>query len=152
MISSILKSRAGAFVRVPGLSFYTEFMENGAKLVAGEVLGFNSANFIVGGQVYIATPPTIAKLCGAAYFLSDMPEARTLGDLFRGLGSLEKLCSALSWLIEGNESLSAHLAAGTLDEVVEGLERTFDLIGIANFQKLSSLTRSAQALTAKQRR
>jgi hypothetical protein len=127
-------------------------MENdAAKLVAGELLGFNSRNIIVNGKAYVLTPPTIHKLCGAVYFLSDIGDYETLRDMLLKLGEMESLCKALSYMIQDNEELSEELSQGTLEEVVDALTEAFDLISIENFSKLSVLVRSAKVLTAKQR-
>lgn len=127
-------------------------MEDAARLVAGEVVGYNSANFTVAGKIYIATPPTIRRLCGAFYFLSDIRDTETLRDMLLSLGDTDRLCSALSFLVAGDESLKHDLMEGTVDEVIAGLGKTFDLIGIENFQRLSSLMKSARTLTARQKR
>ncbi len=125
--------------------------KDAARLVSAEVLGFNIRTVIVGGKAYVIKPPTIAKLMGATYHLTEIKEAETLSQLLRSLGQMDSLCKALSCLITEDESLALEFQEGTLDEVVSALETAFDLIDIKNFTRLSTLVRSARMLTAKQR-
>lgn len=122
-----------------------------ARLVAGEVLGYNSKTVFVNDKAYVIEPPTIHKICGATYWLTSVHEGDTLRDLILGLNSLDNACKALSFLIADNDSLAEELSHASMEEVVNAIEAAFDLIGIQNFLKLSILVRSARSLTAKQR-
>ena len=71
-----------------------------------------------------------------------------------GLNSLKEIKSAataLSWFIQGDEALTDELCHGTLEEIAEGLEVAFSLIGVGNFIKLSGLAKNVATLTAKQK-
>lgn len=118
------------------------------KLVAGEILGYNGKTVIVNSRVYTIDSPTIKKLCGAAYYLSSNKDCNSLSEMLSSLAKSEQLCRALSWLINGDESLAEELSEGTLDEIVEALCVGFELISLENFLKLSSLAKSAASLTA----
>lgn len=103
---------------------------------------------VVNGRSYVIMPPTIKKIAGAAYWLSDIQEAKTLKEMFMSINNAEALAHALSWFINGNDDLSDELAKGTQDEVIEGLEAAYSLISTQNFIKLSILARNVANLTA----
>lgn len=123
--------------------------KNATKIVAGAIIGIDFKVVVVNGKAYAIHPPTIAKIAGAASYLSDIEGGETLQDILMSLTSIESATKALSWLIAGNESLSEELAQGTLEEVVSALEQGLMLISAENFIKLSLLARSVQKVIAK---
>lgn len=123
--------------------------KNATKIVAGAIVGIDFKVVVVNGKAYAIHPPTIAKIAGAASYLSDIEGGETLQDILMSLTSIESATKALSWLIAGNESLSEELAQGTLEEVVSALEQGLMLISAENFIKLSLLARSVQKVIAK---
>lgn len=123
--------------------------KNATKIVAGAIIGLDFKVVVVNGKAYAIHPPTIAKIAGAASYLSDIEGGETLQDILMSLTSIESATKALSWLIAGNESLSEELAQGTLEEVVSALEQGLMLISAENFIKLSLLARSVQKVIAK---
>lgn len=123
--------------------------KNATKIVAGAIVGLDFKVVVVNGKAYAIHPPTIAKIAGAASYLSDIEGGETLQDILMSLTSIESATKALSWLIAGNESLSEELAQGTLEEVVSALEQGLMLISAENFIKLSLLARSVQKVIAK---
>lgn len=124
---------------------------NASNVVSSAILGYDCANVLVGGNRYIIPPPTIHKLMGAGYYLSDVGEAKTVKDMFSSFNNAENLTKALSWLIAGNESLVPVLNQASFEEVVEALDAAYSLISVQSFIKLSTLARSVASLTAKQR-
>lgn len=123
--------------------------KNATKIVAGAIVGLDFKVVVINGKAYAIHPPTIAKIAGAASYLSDIEGGETLQDILMSLTSIESATKALSWLIAGNESLSEELAQGTLEEVVSALEQGLMLISAENFIKLSLLARSVQKVIAK---
>lgn len=123
--------------------------KNATKIVAGAIVGLDFKVVVVNGKAYAIHPPTIAKIAGAASYLSDIEGGETLQDILMSLTSIESATKALSWLIAGNESLSEELSQGTLEEVVSALEQGLMLISAENFIKLSLLARSVQKVIAK---
>lgn len=123
--------------------------KNATKIVAGAIVGLDFKVVVVNGKAYAIHPPTIAKIAGAASYLSDIEGGETLQDILMSLTSIESATKALSWLIAGNESLSEELAQGTLEEVVSALEQGLMLISAENFIKLSLLARSVRKVIAK---
>lgn len=124
-------------------------MNEGARMVSEAITGRDFATVVVAGKAYTVTPPTVRKLAGAVSHLSCMGDEKTFGDVIRSMSSLNESAKALSWFIEGNESLWERLADGTLDEVATALEKCMSLVSVEGFTKLSILARSVAELTAK---
>ena len=103
------------------------------------------------GKSYIVTPPTIKKIAGAAYWLSDVKDGKDMRELLASINNVEPLAHALSWFIQGNDILFEELSNGTLDEVIDGLESAYSLLSTKNFLRLSVLAKNVASLTAKQR-
>lgn len=123
---------------------------DGAKLVAAAVLGLDYRIVVVNDKSYIVQPPTIAKLAGAAYWLSEEGEGSTVREVLTAMGKIESVAHCLSWLVQGDDSLAEEFAQARLSEVVEAIETAFTLIDAANFIRLSALLRSVRPLIAKQ--
>jgi hypothetical protein len=125
--------------------------QNAAKIVSSAILGMDFKVVIVNGKSYIVTPPTIKKIAGAAYWLSDVKDGKNIKELLVSINNVEPLAHALSWFIQGNDSLFEELSNGTLDEVIDGLESAYSLLSTKNFLRLSVLAKNVAGLTAKQR-
>ena len=125
--------------------------QNAAKIVSSAILGMDFKVVIVNGKSYIVTPPTIKKIAGAAYWLSDVKDGKNIKELLVSINNVEPLAHALSWFIQGDDSLFKELSNGTLDEVVDGLESAYSLLSTKNFLRLSVLAKNVASLTAKQR-
>lgn len=128
-----------------------KIMDNAAKIVNSAVLGMDFETVIVNSKAYVISPPTIHKIAGVGYYLSDLKDAITVMDMLRSLKDIGAASRALSWLIKGDESLSEELSKGTLDEVVEALSVGFSMISAENFFRLSVLAKNVANLTAKQK-
>ena len=125
--------------------------QNAAKIVSSAILGMDFRVVIVNGKSYIVTPPTIKKIAGAAYWLSDVKDGKDMRELLASINNVEPLAHALSWFIQGSDSLFEELSNGTLDEVIVGLESAYSLLSTKNFLRLSVLAKNVAGLTAKQR-
>lgn len=125
--------------------------KSAAKVVSAAILGLDGETVVIAGHAYHILPPTIKKIAQAAFYLSDMEEAKTLKGLLTTIGKPEPLCNALSCMIRGDESLCSQLMEGTLDEITEALDVAYSLASVENFWKLSALARNVASLTAKQR-
>lgn len=126
-------------------------MEKASKIVNAAVLGKDFETVFVNGNAYVIHPPTIHKIAGMGYYLSDLKEGDTILDMFRSLKDIGLASNALSCLIQGDEGLSEELSKGTFDEVVEALATGFSMISAENFYKLSVLAKNVALLTAKQK-
>lgn len=122
---------------------------NASKVVTAALLGIDSVTIVIAGRRFIIKPPTIHRIAGAAYYLSDIGGGNSISDILRTINDSYKLAEALSFFIAGDTSLSAELANGTLDELIEGISKAYSLISAENFMKLSALARSVAILTAK---
>ena len=125
--------------------------QNAAKIVSSAILGMDFKVVIVNGKSYIVTPPTIKKIAGAAYWLSDVKDGKNIKELLASINNVEPLAHALSWFIQGNDSLFEELSNGTLNEVIDGLESAYSLLSTKNFLRLSVLAKNVASLTANQR-
>lgn len=127
-------------------------MEKSAtKIVNAAVLGKDFETVFVDGKAYVIHPPTIHKIAGAGYYLSDLKDAATVMDMLHSLKDVEMASRALSWLIQGDENLHEELSGGTFNEVVEALATGLSMISAENFYKLSVLAKNVANLTAKQK-
>ena len=124
-------------------------MYNAAKIVASAITGMDFKTVLVNGKAYVIMPPTINKIAGAGYWLSDIGNGETIRDLFLSLNNIKSLAHALSWFIQGDDELFEELSKGTFDEIVNALDEAYSLISTENFSKLSDLTRNVASLTAK---
>lgn len=120
-----------------------------ARIVTSAILGMDFETVIVNGKTYIVTPPTIKRLAGAGYYLSNINEGKSVRDLLLSLGDAEAVAHALSWMIQGDDGLFEELSLGTFEEVVEALDVVYSLISVKPFLKLSGLARNVANLTAK---
>lgn len=127
--------------------------ENAAKLVSSAILGLDYETVFIGGKGYIIDPPTIKKIAGASYYLTDLETKGipSLSDLIRTMQDVDKLARAVSWFINGDEDLTDELKGGTLDELIEALTTAYSLISVENFIKLSTLAKSVGKMIARQR-
>lgn len=125
--------------------------KNAAKIVSSAILGMDFRVVIVNGKSYVITPPTIKKIAGAAYWLSDVKDGKDMRELLASINNVEPLAHALSWFIQGNDSLFEELSNGTFDEVIDGLEASYSLLTTKNFLKLSTLAKNVASLAARQR-
>ena len=125
-------------------------MSRASKLVSDAVIGMDYAIVYVNGKAYPVKPPTINRLAGAISCISslDLGDQGTMKDMLLCAKDCKAYAKALSWLIKGNQSLSAELSKGTLEEVVDALSSALDMVGVTPFLKAVSLTRSASLLAA----
>lgn len=124
-------------------------MDNAAKIVNSAVLGMDFETAIINGKSYVIMPPTIKKIAGAGYYLSDLGNGDTIKDMIASLSNISSSAHALSWFIQGDDSLYDELSNGTLEEVADALSTAVSMIPAENFCKLSVLARNVQSLTAK---
>lgn len=126
-------------------------MGEASRIVNSAIIGKDFETVFVNGKAYTIHPLTIRKIAGAGYYLSGLGDGDTVGDMIRSLKDIRSVSRALSWVIQGDESLAEELSHGTLDEVVDALEAGSRMISVENFCKLSNLARSVASLTARQR-
>lgn len=126
-------------------------MKDAAKVVSSAVLGMDFRTVVVNGKVYMISPPTIHKIAGAGYYLSDLKGGDDLETVLGMMKDMGNAAHALSYLINGDDSLSDELSHGTIEEVANALKEGFSLISVENFMMLSVLARNVANLIAKQK-
>lgn len=126
-------------------------MNEAAKIVSASIVGADMTSAVVNGKAYTIHPPTIHKLAGAGVYLSEFGGEETLGDVIKSINCSDKLAHALSWLINGDDSLFNELAEGTFDELVEAVSGAYSLVSLENFMKLSTLAKNVSGLIAKRK-
>ena len=126
-------------------------MNIGSKIISESIIGSDFRTVIVNGKSYTVYPPTIHKLSGAISYLSDVKDAESMREILLSLGESEAYSKALSWLIDGDESLSEELAKGTYEENVNALDEALSMIDSKVFLKAVSLARNVSLLAAKPR-
>ena len=122
--------------------------QEGAKIVSSAILGMDFKVVIVNGKSYIVTPPTIKKLAGAGYWLSSI-KGDTIKEVFLSKENPGAFAHALSWFIQGDDSLFDELSNGTDAEIKEALDEAYSLVSVKNFIGLSDLARNVTNLIAK---
>ena len=124
-------------------------MNKGADIVSKALLGIEAKTIVVDGKPYFVKPPTIRQIAGVGMALAGMDsEITSLKDLFNVMHDTKGAAKALSYFVNGDESLTETFENATLGEVVNALESCMTLIGIQDFQKLSGLSRSVRHLIA----
>lgn len=126
-------------------------MSESSKLVSSSILGLDVKTVIINNKVYTIYPPTIAKLAGAGFYLSDIDNLDTVKDILTALSNADNLAHALSMFIKGDDSLFEELREAPFDEIVSGLESCYSLLSVENFLKLSTLAKNVASLIAKQK-
>lgn len=126
-------------------------MNKGAKIVSEALAGIDFRTFVVNGKGYTVYPPTIYKLAGAISCLSDIKDGDTLKSLLLSLGDSVKYAEALSWFVQGDDSLKPEFQHGTLNEIVNALEICMSMVDIKVFLKAVSLAKSVSQLAAESR-
>lgn len=125
--------------------------QNAAKLVSGAIIGMDFKTVVVNGKAYMIMPPTIMKIAGAAYYLSEIKDGNSVRELFLSINDVKPIAHALSWFILGNDNLYEEFLMGTLDELIDALETAYSLVSVQNFWRLSTLAGNVASLTAKQK-
>lgn len=126
---------------------------NAAKTVSSALLGFDVKVVLVNGNRYVIKPPTINKIAGGAYWLSrfDRSGKESIDEIIMAMTDINMVSRALSWMIQGDESLAEELAKGTLDENIVALCTAYSMVNTQNFTMLSALARNVGKLIAKQK-
>ena len=122
----------------------------GADLVADAILGSEFKTIVVGGEPYFVKPPTIRKIAGLGRALAGC-EGDTIQNILDMLTNAEKAAEGLSYLLNGDETLTDKFLDAPLHEVVDGIATGMSMVGIEDFQKLSALSKSVRKLIANQK-
>lgn len=127
---------------------------NAAKTVSSAILGMDIKVVLVNDKRYVIKPPSIHKIAGGAYWLSQFEREgkETIEEIIMAMTDIVPVSKALSWMIQGDESLADELAHGTLDENIVGLCTAYSMVNTQNFTMLSALAKNVGKLIAKPKR
>ena len=114
-------------------------MNKAAILVSEAITGKDFIPIIVNGKMYRVNPPTIHKIAGASAYLAILEDSKDIAGIVSSLKDISVASRALSWFIEGNDSLEHELSSA------------YSLISVENFTMLLDLAKNVANLTAKQK-
>lgn len=120
------------------------------KLVSSEILGLNAETVSIGGEVYVVNPPTIRRLAGATMYLGGVSAFENTAELVKAVAS-DDLARALSWLLNGDESMTEKFLDCDVNEVALGVAVGISMIDPGNFTALSVSARNVRSLIARQK-
>lgn len=123
-------------------------LNEGAKIVTSAILGMDFKSVTVAGKLYMIAPPTMKKIAGAGYWLSGI-EGDTIKDAIMSGKNIDAFSHALSWFIQGDDSLFDELSQGDEKEIREALNEAYSLLSVEDFIGLSGLARNVASLIAK---
>ena len=126
-------------------------MNIAAKIITDAINGNDFKTVLVNGKAYTIYPPAVYKMSGAIGYLSgiDLKNGATMKEVLLSLGEYPSECShALSWFINGDDSLFEELAKGTFEENVEALSEAVSLVSTDVFTRLLVLARNVAKLAA----
>ncbi len=124
-------------------------MNKAAKEVGAAIMQMDFRTVVVGGKAYTVMPPTIDKIAGAGYYSSGAKDGGSIKEVIASLADAKLWAHALSWIIEGNDSLYETFCKADVNELVDALVEALSLISAENFLKLLVLMRNVAKLTAK---
>lgn len=102
----------------------------------------------VAGKLYTITPPTMKKIAGAGYWLSGI-KGDTIKDVIMSGKNIDAFVHALSWFIQGDDSLFDELLQGDEMEIRKALNEAYSMLSVEDFIGLSGLARNVANLIAK---
>ena len=125
--------------------------KKGVYVVSSAILGMDCETVTVANKVFVIFPPTIERMAGAMMYLSelDTDQKDSIADVLSGMKDISAAAHALSWFVDGSDSLYETFCKGTVDEVVEGLIKALGMVSAQNFTMLSALVRNVQRLIAR---
>ena len=123
-------------------------LNEGARIVTSAILGMDFKSVTVAGKLYTIAPPTMKKIAGAGHWLSRM-EGDTIKDVIMSEGNIDAFAHALSWFIQGDDSLFDELLQGDEREIRNALNEAYSLLSVEDFIGLSGLARNVANLIAK---
>lgn len=111
-------------------------------MIADAITGKDFQMVRVRNKVYALFPPTIKKLALAIGCLADMPDCQTLKEILITFGKGEKIAEALSYLIEGNDTLKDEFCECTIAELVPALDKALSMVDVTPFSRAVNLAKS----------
>ena len=127
-------------------------MNKAANTIAQAVLGEDRKVVILGGKAQIIEPPTIATICKAITFLSQVDKTDTgKENLDKVKGDLENMLKGMSVFIFKTPERYKELEDSSLAELREALDAVIKLISAEDFFVCAALAESVARMAAKQK-
>lgn len=111
-------------------------------MIADAITGKDFAIVRVKAKRYAVFPPTINKLALAIGSLSELPDCDNLREILTAMGQCDKIAEALSYLIEGDDSIKGEFCECTIAELVPALETALTMVDVTPFSKAVNLAKS----------
>lgn len=127
-------------------------MNKAANTIAQAVLGEDRKVVILGGKAQIIEPPTIATICKAITFLSQVDKTDTgKENLDKVKNDLENMLKGMSVFIFKTPERYKELEDSSLAELREALDAVIKLISAEDFFVCAALAESVAKMAAKQK-
>lgn len=127
-------------------------MNKAANTIAQAVLGEDRKVVILGGKAQIIEPPTIATICKAITFLSQVDKTDTgKENLDKVKNDLENMLKGMSVFIFKTPERYKELEDSSLAELREALDAVIKLISAEDFFVCAALAESVARMAAKQK-
>ena len=127
-------------------------MNKGARLISEAIAGVDIRVVVVADKRYTILPPTIHKLAGAAYHLSNFTlpaKDATIADTIATINNSKELAAALSWLIQDDDKLTEDLSKGSIGELASAIETAYAMIDMRDFTRAVGIAKCVAELTAR---
>ena len=128
--------------------------KDAAELVSSALIGNDYRTVVLGEHSYVIPSPTIKRLSGAAYYISQIKinkKDSSVLDVLMAAKDFTNMSLALSYFVNGDESLRDTFNECKYEEVVRAVNVAFSMIDIQDFQIAVSLIKCAGGLIARQR-
>lgn len=127
-------------------------MNKGARLISEAIAGVEIRVVVVADKRYTLIPPTIHKIAGAAYHLSNFTypdKDATTADIIATINNARELAAALSWLIQDDDTLTEELSKGTIGELANAIATAYQMIELKDFTRAVGIAKCVAELTAR---
>lgn len=127
-------------------------MNKAANTIANAVLGEDGKVVILAGKAYILEPPTIATICRAITYLSNVDRTSTGEEhLERVKADLENMLKGLSVFIFSDPERYKEIEGASLAELKEALTTVVKIISAEDFFVCAALAESVARMAATQK-
>lgn len=146
-----MKEADGAFPSAP-VFLDVIYMNKAANTIANAVLGEDRKVIVLAGKARIIEPPTIATICRAITFLSNVDRTSTGEEhLDRVKSDLENMLKGLAVFLFGDPERYKEIENASLAELKEALTTVIKLISAEDFFVCAALAESVARMAATQK-
>lgn len=128
------------------------YMNKAANTIANAVLGTDGKVIVLAGKAHILEPPTIATICKAITYLSNVDRTSTGEEhLERVKSDLENMLKGLAVFLFGDPERYKEIENASLAELKEALTSVIKLISAEDFFVCAALAESVARMAATQK-